>query len=236
MSVQAPDRRAAGALAIEPVVGWRVWRLQRVDGRLALVSATRDHAWPAAGAIEATCWIDHGTAGVPQAGCRCGIYATSSPSALPQANVISPETCVVGAIAMWGSVVEHARGARSQFAYPARLRLVCGRCLAAGLGAVEPMRAREWEGVITAACDQHAGGFLTTRAAAEAQQELLSTYAVDLLPIERLQRGLIPVRDTRHQVRGAARAVTAALFGGMNAWSSSEWSIRPKGDDRGTGA
>ncbi|HEY5861271.1 MAG TPA: hypothetical protein VIX62_13395 [Actinomycetota bacterium] len=234
MSVQASDRRTAGALAIEPVVGWRVWRLQRVDSRLTLVSATRDNAWPAADAIEARCWIDHGTAGVPQAACRCGIYATSSPSALPQANVISPETCVVGAIAMWGSVVEHVRGARSQFAYPARLRLVCGRCLATGMGAIEPARAREWEGIITAVCDRHAGGFLTTRAATEVQQELLSTYAVDLLPIQRLQRGLIPVRDTRQQVRGAVRAVAAALFGGMNAWSTA-WPVRPKGRDRRTG-
>ena len=215
MSVQAPDRRAAGAFALEPVVGWRVWRLQRVGARLALVSATRDHAWPAAGAIEATCWIDHGTAGVPQAGCRCGIYATSSPSALPQVNVISPETCVVGAIAMWGSVVEHARGARSQFAYPARLRLVCGRCLAAGFGAVEPVRAREWEGVITAVCDRHAGGFLTTRAATEVQQELLSTYAIDLLPIERLRLALTPAPDTRHPVRKAVAAVAAVMFGGV---------------------
>lgn len=215
MSVQAPDRRATRALAIEPVVGWRVWRLQRVDGRLTLVSATRDHAWPAVGAIEATCWLDHGAEGVPQPACRCGIYATDSPSALPQANVISPETCVVGAIAMWGSVVEHVRGARSQFAYPARLRLVCGRCLAAGMGVVEPMRAREWEGVITAVCDRHAGGFLTTRAATEVQQELLSTYAVDLLPIERLRLALTPTLDTRHPVRKAVAAVAAFMFGGV---------------------
>ncbi|HEY6567296.1 MAG TPA: hypothetical protein VI341_07235 [Actinomycetota bacterium] len=216
MSVQAPDRRAAGApLAIEPVVGWRVWRLQRADGRLALVSATRDHAWPAADAIEATCWLDHGAAGVPQAACRCGIYATSSPSTLPQVNVISPETCVVGAIAMWGSVVEHARGARSQFAYPARLRLVCGRCLAAGMGAVEPVRAREWEGIITAVCDRHAGGFLTTRPSSEVQQELLSAYAVDLLPIERLHHALTPAPQSRHLVRKAAGTVAAVMFGGV---------------------
>ncbi len=104
-------------------------------------------AWPAGEALEAACWIDHGPSGVPQPGCSCGIYAASAPTTLTAANVISAETCVVGAIAMWGSVVEHSRGARSQFAYPARLRLVCGRCLAAGDGAVTPARAREWEGV-----------------------------------------------------------------------------------------
>jgi hypothetical protein len=222
MSVSAPDRRAPRALAIEPVVGWRVWRLQRVGGRLSLISATRDHVWPEADALEASCWIDHGAdGGVPHPQCRCGIYAASSPSILPEANVITPETCVVGAIAMWGSVVEHARGARSQFAYPARLRLVCGRCLTSGQGAVEPVRAREWEGVVMAACDRHEGGFLTTRAAAEIQQELLSTYVIDLLPIERLQRALAPVRDTRHPVRVAVNAVAGVVFGGVGTGSAS---------------
>ena len=35
--------------------------------------------------------------------------------------------------------MEHGRGARSEFAYPARLRLVCGSCLAEGSGAVAPV-------------------------------------------------------------------------------------------------
>ncbi len=236
MSVHAPDRRTTATLAIEPVVGWRVWRLRRVDGRLSLTSATRDHVWPDGDALEAACWIGHGEAGVPQEDCRCGIYAASTPSALPQANVISPETCVVGAIAMWGSVVEHARGARSQFAYPARLRLVCGRCLASGLGAVEPVRAREWDGVLTAVCDRHAGGFLTTRSATEVQQELLATYAVDLLPIERLQPAFAPPSDPWHPAREVARILAAAVFGGVSERSASLWPARGKGRDRRTGA
>jgi hypothetical protein len=235
MSVHAPGRRVTGALALEPVMGWRVWRLQRIDGRLSLISATRDHIWPPTDALEAACWIDHGAAGVPQSDCRCGIYAASAPSTLSATNVISPETCVVGAIAMWGSVVEHTLGARSQFAYPARLKMVCGRCLTFGLGAVEPARAREWDGIVTAVCDRHAGGFLTTRAASEIQQELLSAYMVDLLPMEGLQHAFAPADHARHPVRGAARALSSVVFGGVCAWSASAWPARPKGRDRRTG-
>ena len=237
MSVHAPDAPIRGTFALEPVVGWRVWRLHRLDGRLTLVSATRNHAWPAGEALEAACWIDHGASGVPQPGCRCGIYAASAPATLTAANVISAETCVVGAIAMWGSVVEHARGARSQFAYPARLRLVCGRCLAADDGAIAPARAREWEDVVSAVCERHAGGFLTTRAAIDVQQELLSTYAVDLLPIERLQPAFAPTRRThRRPLRSAGRSLAGLVFGGVGPTSAAAWSSRPKGRDRRTGA
>lgn len=236
MSVHAPRRTdAATALAIEPISGWRVWRLQRREGRLILLSATRDLSWPVAQPLEASCWLDHGS-GVPDPGCRCGIYATSAPAVLSDANVLSVETCVIGAVDMWGSVVEHARGARSQFAYPTRLRLVCGRCLALGRGPVAPVRARQWEGVITARCDAHASGFLTTTAAAEVQQELLSTYLVDLLPIDRLSRAFGPVARKRHPLRSVGRTVAGAVFGGVAACSASSWPARPKGRDRRTGA
>jgi hypothetical protein len=236
MSVHALDRPGTGTFAIEPVLGWRVWRLHRVEGRLTIVSATRNHTWPPAEALEATCWIDHGASGVPQPGCSCGIYAASTPSTLTAANVISSETCVVGAIAMWGSVVEHSRGARSQFAYPARLRLVCGRCLAAGGGAVAPARAREWEGVVTAVCERHAGGFLTTREATDVQQELLSTYVVDLLPIERLQCAFAPApRARRRPLRSVGQTLAGVMFGGVGPRSAAVWSPRPKARDRRTG-
>jgi hypothetical protein len=235
MSVHAVARVDAGTTAIEPVLGWRVWRLHRADGRLALISATRDFRWPAMDPLEATCWIDHGSSGVPDPMCRCGIYAAAAPPDLPAANVISAETCVVGAIAMWGSVVEHARGARSQFAYPARLRLVCGRCLAMGGGAVAPVRAREWDGVVTALCDRHASGFLTTKPATDVQQELLSTYVVDQLPIERLQLAFVPVHMERHPLRMVSRTLAGVMFGGVGPWSASSWPARPKGRDRRTG-
>ena len=145
-------------LSLEPVVGWRAWRLRRVGGVLTLVSLTRDDRWAPNDAMEATCPRHRDG---PTEGCSCGLYAASSPRNLAHSGVLGMDICVVGAIAMWGTVVEHARGARSQYAYPARLRLVCGRCLQAGAGAVDPTGVLETGGASTALCAEHGRG--TTR-------------------------------------------------------------------------
>ena len=41
--------------SIEPVVGWRVWRLVRIRGRLALRSIAHDAVWMPDQAMHATC-------------------------------------------------------------------------------------------------------------------------------------------------------------------------------------
>jgi hypothetical protein len=94
---------------------------------------------------------------------------------------------VVGAIAMWGRVIEHARGARSEYAYPARLRLVCGPCLEQGQ-IVDPTSVVEDTWLIPL-CDRHwrSGGRGQAPASA-VQEELLATYGVELLPRPRLPR------------------------------------------------
>jgi hypothetical protein len=103
---------------------------------------------------------------------------------------------VVGAVAMWGTVVEHVRGARAEISYPARLRLACAPCLAAGRGAVEPTFVVGTEQLV-AVCLRHAFGASGPRASASAvQAELLSTYAVDLLPLERVS-GSLRVRGSK---------------------------------------
>ena len=215
MVVHAPEQTLDVPTAIEPVLGWRVWRLQRRDGQLVLVSATRNDLWPAQQAFHASCWIDHGPQGAPQRDCRCGVYAASTPETLAAANVVSSQTCVIGAIAMWGSVVEHSRGARGKLAYPSRLTLVCGRCLVTGRGAQAPARVREWDDVLTAGCERHTGGFLTTKQASDIQQELLSTYSVELMPMEPLARGFAPRQhDTAETLLWAGRLLAATVFGG----------------------
>ena len=144
-------------------------------------------------------------------GCTCGLYAASTPEALARAGVFNPGTGVVGAIAMWGRVVEHGRGARSEFAYPARLRLVCGSCLAQGSGAVAPVEVVESGGGLVPFCRRHLGGrHGRTVPATAIQAELLSTFGVELLPIERVDRSLripqplgavVAVRVLEHPVR-----------------------------------
>ena len=189
-------------LSLEPVVGWRVWGLERVGGALTLRSVTRSVHWPAKGAMVATC-IRHRAWTVPDEHCTCGLYAAASPEYLARSGVTRIGSSVVGTVSIWGRVIEHTRGARSRFAYPARLRLVCEPCLAVGAGAVTPVRVLGDHGALTAVCRTHWSG-PTARAdpAADVEAELLSTYGVELLPIEQLSGGLRarPVRIARPSV------------------------------------
>ncbi|MGE5225606.1 MAG: hypothetical protein ACM3OO_01895 [Planctomycetaceae bacterium] len=174
-------------LSVEPVLGWRVWRLERRAGRLTLVSVTRDDPWPAQEPMRAACQRGHTS---PALGCVCGIYAAGSPEDLGAIGILQPSTTVVGAVAMWGTVVEHRRGARSSVAYPARLRLVCGPCLSSGAGAVEAAAAADRGGPVIVGCRRHRPAGPGTKSAEDLQAELLSTYAVDLLPIDRVARAM----------------------------------------------
>jgi hypothetical protein len=108
---------------------------------------------------------------------------------------------------MWGTVVEHQRGARSAVAYPARLRLVCGPCLASGRGAVEAVSATDRGGPVVVGCRRHRPVGPGTRGADELQAELLSTYAVDLLPIQRVAGAMRRPRTAtpRPRTRGTPR-------------------------------
>lgn len=190
----------------EPVIGWRAWRLERRGGQIMLVSLTRADVWPPRDAMRARCPRQEHRV-TPSPTCTCGLYAADSPGALAAAGVFGFDVAVVGPIAMWGRVVEHTNGARSAAAYPARLRLVCGTCLHTGLGAVDPRWVLVGDGThLRPVCARHARTTARERIpAADVQAELLGTYAVDLLPRERL-RGF-----TRPWARGAsvARPLTA---------------------------
>jgi hypothetical protein len=196
----------------EPVLGWRAWRLERRNGRLCLVSLTRPDAWPPMDALQARC--DRGQhASTPAAACSCGIYATREPEDLPRAGITGYGVAVVGAIAMWGRVVEHTSGARSEKAYPVRLRLVCGDCLVTGRGAIEPAQVFSHGTRLTAACASHARGSSGGVDARAVQWELLSTYAVDLLPIERVADALkLPPRPKSSPGRTVLEAIATGIM------------------------
>jgi hypothetical protein len=100
---------------------------------------------------------------------------------------------VIGSVSLWGSVIEHARGWRAEFAYPDRLRLVCGVCLTLGEGSgipstvIEAQTPRHRHLELAPVCAQHlelapAIARLLPDAG-DVQAELLSRYAVDLLPV-----------------------------------------------------
>jgi hypothetical protein len=215
-------------LSLEPVVGWRAWPLDRVGGELSLRSVTRPDHWPAREAMVARCLQHRGTA--PDWHCTCGLYATASPEQLAMSGVLGEGISVVGTVAMWGRIIEYTLGTRSRFAYPARLRLVCGRCLALGAGAVAPVRVLGEHGSLTAVCEAHwSGPAARADPAADVEAELLSTYGVELLPIEQLSGGLrawpIPIPRRRVPVvmpatipRRRVPVVMPATTERSNAW------------------
>lgn len=172
----------------EPVLGWRVWRLVRRGGELRLLSLTRDEVWPPRDAMRATCdrQPNHQA---PSPSCSCGLYAADSPGALAGAGVFGFGVAVAGPVAMWGTVVKHEHGARSAFAYPARLRLICSQCIRSGRPTTSLFDVVETGEGIEPVCDKHETGVVGIRRdAGEIQSELLSTYAVDLLPAEQVAK------------------------------------------------
>src|SRR6188472_4203576 len=74
---------------VEPLEAWRVWRLCRREGRVALQSAFADAPWEPGIPLTATCAKRHRSAWrpwrtetahhqAPDIDCRCGIYGARS--------------------------------------------------------------------------------------------------------------------------------------------------------------
>jgi hypothetical protein len=192
-------RPAEPEFSSEPVMGWRAWRLRRTEeGALRIAPATPRADWEPGVAQKATCTGAHTRMYLvfnpelvsehrsPEVGCTCGFHAVADPRRLRRAG--GPVT-VVGLAAMWGRVIEHSRGWRAEFIYPARLRLVCSTCLRAGLLPAVPDRVLERDGILRPVCAEHAtrASAVGHRLAVEPiQSELLNTYGVELLPVELL--------------------------------------------------
>jgi len=114
----------------EPLSAWRMWEVGDVDTAPRLLSLYRNCVWPVGLPFEARCeahrfrpWRrDRHSA--PNTTCTCGIYAVSYEfigrlarhDRLPEARVF-----VIGAVSLWGDVVECERGWRAARAYPTRL-------------------------------------------------------------------------------------------------------------------
>ena len=177
-------------LAVEPVDGYRVWRLTGDGAAIRLVAVTRRTIWPVREPMRATC-PEHPADKVPGSDCMCGLYAASSPRSLVRAGVLQHRTVgALGTISMWGRVVEHDRGMRSSLAYPARVRLVCGPCLSERRGPVDPVRVVRREGQPVPLCARHLEPGEGGRPAAQVEADLLAAYAVELLPAEVAVRGM----------------------------------------------
>ena len=119
---------------IDPVRGWRTWLVVQGHDGARLASVSFPALWPRGKRLSAECGRGfHTGAGpplriehrAPSLDCSCGIYASRSLDESERPRPAWPPPCVVGTVALWGRGIEHEIGWRGQFAYPARLGLVC---------------------------------------------------------------------------------------------------------------
>ncbi len=108
---------------ISPIVGYRVWQwdaagLKSLNGKL----------WVPGQRLDALCRADatrfisglprfkHDSHQVPHPSCTCGVYAAKAIERLQQSGY--RRFGVYGEVHLWGTVIEHERGWRAEFAYP----------------------------------------------------------------------------------------------------------------------
>ena len=113
---------------ISPVVGYRVWQWDATGLR-----SLNGEKWFAHQPLSAVCRADacgsisglsraiHNPAELPCLSCTCGVYAARTIEHLHRCGY--KRFGVRGEVYLWGTVVEHERGWRAQFAYPKTLFL-----------------------------------------------------------------------------------------------------------------
>jgi hypothetical protein len=107
-------RTAAFASGI--AVGWRVWR---VGPDRLLRSVVYDEVWPAGTPVRAQCRKLGGRHAAPDPRCECGLHAAKDVA--DWVHYLGRADRVFGRVALFGAIVEGARGFRAEAAYPLEL-------------------------------------------------------------------------------------------------------------------
>ena len=114
-------------LRLEPIRGWRLWRVRRDGVGYRLASWCRGEDWPERERLEARCrrFVGRSHGRAPEPGHACGIYAVRTrelaESLLRSMPATRAGTIAIGTVSLWGRVIENVGGWRAQFAYPYEL-------------------------------------------------------------------------------------------------------------------
>jgi hypothetical protein len=196
-------------LSPEIVDGWRAWSVVEHDGRLRLSSLTRAEDWEPLVPFVAEC--GRRAHDVPDPACVCGVYAADTPEGLGGLGRIAGGA--IGQVSLWGRIARHRKGFRAATAYPARLRMVCVVCLGAGVGRPAELVDRDRTSArdrLVPLCEAHAAG-RSLPPSRPIEQRLLSTYGVEMVPDEPIER----IRRSRHgrpEIRLAAAVVAVVVI------------------------
>lgn len=133
---------------VEPLEGWRVWRVVIEDERIVLQSLFAGAVWEPLVPAVAACAGGHrprwtpwrkkpNEHAAPELDCNCGIYGVKSVAGartyLEKPALLSRDDRVIGRVALWGTVVEGPLGWRASHAYPLELLLAAPRAAQRGL-------------------------------------------------------------------------------------------------------
>jgi len=107
--------------ATEPVVGWKIWRVEHTEERTRLRSVLYGSLWPPGRPAVADCKkLYRARHEAPDPVCECGIHAAKSLEQWRHYLAVGGDR-VFGQVLLWGDRLEGELGWRAAAAYPLAL-------------------------------------------------------------------------------------------------------------------
>jgi hypothetical protein len=108
--------------SVPPAEGWKIWRVDKDDGRVRLRSVLYGSLWvPGRPAVADCKRLRRARHEAPSRTCECGIHAAKELLEWSHYLRVGSGERVFGRVLVWGSLVEGEHGWRGAFAYPASI-------------------------------------------------------------------------------------------------------------------